>query len=74
MKYTVEFKCLSKPNQDLIHHCNDYDQAEHFYWAMVVELKGTTEHFVLTLFYNNFDNKIDAPHPRIKMQFTKTDI
>ena len=39
MKYTVTFKCLDDDNLSLEHNTNDYDQAVHFFWAMVTKLK-----------------------------------
>lgn len=33
----------------LTHMCNDFDQAEHFFWAMVTRNKETLGNFSLTL-------------------------
>lgn len=37
-KYRVLFICFDDPNNHLRQETNDYDQAEHFFWAMVVKL------------------------------------
>jgi CBS domain containing-hemolysin-like protein len=39
VNYEVLFLCHNDSKLNLQHQTNDYDQAEHFFWAMVVKLK-----------------------------------
>lgn len=70
MKYEIYFKCLNNPELDIKHHTNDYDQAEHFFWAMVLKLKSAhdkidTNSWQLTLQINSEDTE------DIKYHFSK---
>lgn len=39
MTYIVLFLCHNNEKLNVRHEANDYDQAEHFFWAMVMKLK-----------------------------------
>lgn len=51
MRYSIRFLCHDKSENNLNHQCNDYEQAQHFFWAMVMELKSNhdTYQWELTL-------------------------
>lgn len=60
MTYTVRYLCLNDSSRNIEHSTNDYDQAKHFFWAMVVRLheahkKIDTNVWELTLRRNSED-------------------
>ena len=51
LQYTVRFDCFSKPEENIVHQTNSYEQAEHFVWAMILKLKSSSESWQLTMEY-----------------------
>lgn len=61
MNYTVTFN-HEENKRNLIHQCNDYDQAEHFFWAVLTKMKSEVGNFDLIL----------SDEDKIFMKFDKT--
>lgn len=67
MRYNIELIFSSKPEENLKHSTNSWDQAEHFFWAIVAKLAKDKpiEIYTLTFYLNSYKD--------IKYQFSRTD-
>lgn len=72
MTYTVLFLCHNDEKLNIKHECNDYDQAEFFFWAMVMKLKKAHDN-IDTNFWQITLSSIDSEgRNNYKYHFSKT--
>lgn len=74
MRYTVRFFCFNDPGKNIEHNANDYDQAKHFFWALVLRKHQAykeidTDQWELTLWSNPTN---ETEKPSAMLHFSKT--
>lgn len=60
MKYKVTLNFPEKQESNVEHNCNDYDQAKHFFWAIVNKMYKEQYPEAFELIFYDVDGKINS--------------